>query len=102
ALPIYYILVPAEISANRARYDGVRYGKKVSDNYEENLVQSRSKYFEDEVKRRIMIGTYVLSAGYSDQFYKNASKVRTKLKKEFEKAFEEVDVIIGPTSPTTA
>lgn len=102
ALPIYYILVPAEISANRARYDGVRFGKKVSDDYEENLIQSRSKYFEDEVKRRIMIGTYVLSAGYADQFYKNASKVRTKLKREFEKVFEQVDIIVCPTSPTTA
>jgi len=102
ALPIYYILVPAEISANRSRYDGVRYGKKVSDNYEENLIQSRSNYFEEEVKRRIMIGTYVLSAGYADQFYKNASKVRTKLKREFEEVFKSVDVIICPTSPTTA
>ncbi|MCA9381570.1 Asp-tRNA(Asn)/Glu-tRNA(Gln) amidotransferase subunit GatA, partial [Candidatus Dojkabacteria bacterium] len=102
SLSVYYILVPAEISANRAKYDGVRFGKKVSDDYETNLVESRSKYFEDEVKRRIMIGTYVLSAGYADQYYKKASKVRTKLKHEFAKVFEEVDLLIIPTSPTTA
>ncbi len=102
SLAVYYILVPAEISANRARYDGVRYGKKVSDDYEENLVESRSKYFEDEVKRRIMIGTYSLSAGYADQYYKKASKVRSKLKKEFEEVFKEVDLLITPTSPSTA
>ena len=102
SLPVYYILVPAEISANRARYDGVRFGKKISDNYEENLVKSRSKFFEDEVKRRIMIGTYVLSSGYSDQFYKKASKVRTKLKSEFENIFNSVDILITPTTPTTA
>ncbi|MEP7103205.1 MAG: Asp-tRNA(Asn)/Glu-tRNA(Gln) amidotransferase subunit GatA [Candidatus Dojkabacteria bacterium] len=102
ALPVYYVLVPSEISSNRARYDGVRFGKKVADNYEENLIQSRSKYLEDEVKRRIMIGTYSLSKGYADQFYKQASKVRTKLKREFDKVFEEVDVLITPVSPTTA
>lgn len=102
ALPTYYIIVPSEISSNRARYDSVRYGKRVSENYEENMIQSRSKYFEDEVKRRIMIGTYSLSAGYADQFYKQASKVRTKLKREFEKVFEEVDFVIAPVAPTTA
>lgn len=101
-LGVYYILVPSEISSNRARYDGVRYGKKVSENYEENLLQSRSQYFEKEVKRRIMIGTYSLSSGYSDQFYKKASKVRTKLKREFDKVFEEVDVLLSPVAPTTA
>lgn len=102
SLSVYYILVPAEISANRARYDGVRYGKKVSDDYETNLIESRSQYLEDEVKRRIMIGTYALSAGYADEYYKKASKVRTKLKNEFKKVFEEVDFLITPTSPTTA
>lgn len=101
-LGVYYILVPSEISSNRARYDGVRYGKKVSDNYEENMVESRSKFFEDEVKRRIMIGTYSLSAGYADQYYKVASKVRTKLKHEFAKVFEDVDILIAPVSPVTA
>lgn len=101
-LGVYYILVPSEISSNRARYDGVRFGKKVSNNYEENLVKSRSEYLEAEVKRRIMIGTYSLSKGYADQFYKQASKVRTKLKREFDKVFEEVDVLIAPVAPTTA
>jgi aspartyl-tRNA(Asn)/glutamyl-tRNA(Gln) amidotransferase subunit A len=84
ALAVYYILVPAEISSNRGRYDSVRYGKKVSNDYEENMVQSRSRYLEDEVKRRIMIGTYSLSKGYADKFYKQASKVRSKLKEEFD------------------
>lgn len=101
-LGVYYILVPAEISSNRARYDGVRYGQKVSDNYEENMIESRSKYLEAEVKRRIMIGTYSLSAGYADQFYKQASKVRTKLKREFEAALKDVDCLLTPVSPTTA
>jgi aspartyl-tRNA(Asn)/glutamyl-tRNA(Gln) amidotransferase subunit A len=87
-LAVYYILVPSEISSNRARYDGVRFGPKVSNNYEENLIKGRSEFLEDEVKRRIMIGTYSLSSGYSDQFYKKASKVRTKLKHEFENAFK--------------
>lgn len=99
ALAVYYILVPAEISSNRARYDGVRFGPKVSKIYEENLIEGRSQFFEDEVKRRIMIGTYSLSAGYSDQFYHKASKVRTKIKREFEKVFREVDILISPVSP---
>lgn len=101
-LAAYYILVPSEISSNRARYDGVRYGQKVSDNYEENLFEARSRYLETEVKRRIMIGTYSLSAGYSDAFYKQASKVRTKLKREFNEAFKEVDALLTPVSPSTA
>jgi aspartyl-tRNA(Asn)/glutamyl-tRNA(Gln) amidotransferase subunit A len=101
-LAAYYTLVPAEISSNRARYDGVRFGPKDSEDYEENMIEGRSKYFEDEVKRRIMVGTYVLSAGYSDQFYKKASKVRAKIKQEFKDVFENVDVLITPTSPTTA
>ncbi len=102
ALAVYYILVPSEISSNRARYDGVRYGKKVSDDYEINMIEGRSKYFEKEVKRRIMIGTYCLSAGYGDEFYKKASKVRAKLKFEFQKAFNSVDLLITPVSPVTA
>lgn len=102
ALAVYYILVPSEISSNRARYDGVRFGNKEDNNYEKNIVETRTKYFENEVKRRIMIGTYALSKGYSDQFYKQASKVRTKLKREFEAAFNEVDFMLAPVSPTTA
>jgi aspartyl-tRNA(Asn)/glutamyl-tRNA(Gln) amidotransferase subunit A len=101
-LPVYYILVPAEISSNRARYDGVRYGPKVSENYEENMTKGRSEFFEDEVKRRIMIGTYVLSAGYASQFYKKASKVRTLIKRKFDEIFKEVDVLISPVSSGAA
>ncbi|RMD76968.1 Asp-tRNA(Asn)/Glu-tRNA(Gln) amidotransferase subunit GatA [Candidatus Dojkabacteria bacterium] len=102
ALPVYYVLVPSEISSNRARYDGVRFGKKVSNDYSENLVKSRSIYLEPEVKRRIMIGTFALSAGYSDQYYNQASRVRTKLKKEFDAVFQKVDLLVSPVSPTTA
>lgn len=102
ALAIYYILVPAEISSNRAKFDGVRYGKFENKEYMENVYKVRSKYFEDEVKRRIMIGTYVLSAGYGDKFYQKASVIREKLKAEFTKTFEEVDFVVGPVSPTTA
>lgn len=101
-LSVYYVLVPAEISSNRARYDGVRYGPKVSDEYEKNLVEGRSKYFEDEVKRRIMVGTFVLSSGYGDQFYNKASKVRVKIKQEFDAVFENVDILITPTTPLKA
>ncbi len=101
-LAVYYVLVPSEISSNRAKYDGVRFGKKVSDNYTENLIESRSKFMEDEVKRRIMIGTYCLSAGYGDKFYLKASLVRTKIKQEFDKVFEDVDILIGAVSPTPA
>lgn len=102
ALAVYYILVPAEISSNRARYDGVRFGKKTADNYEENLFGSRSKYLEDEVKRRILIGTYALSKGYSDKYYKQASLVRAKIAKEFEEVLKTVDFILSPVSPTSA
>jgi len=98
-LSAYYILVPSEISANRARYDGVRFGPIESEEYNENLKIGRSRYFEDEVKRRIMIGTFALSEGYSDEFYKKASRVREKLKSEFKNVFENVDYIISPVSP---
>ncbi|GIW58766.1 MAG: glutamyl-tRNA(Gln) amidotransferase subunit A [Candidatus Dojkabacteria bacterium] len=101
-LSVYYILVPSEISSNRARYDGVRYGPFVSEEYEENLVEGRSKYFEDEVKRRIMIGTYALSAGYGDELYLKATKVRNKIKQEFDEAFKKVDILLAPTSPSKA
>ncbi|MCA9379479.1 Asp-tRNA(Asn)/Glu-tRNA(Gln) amidotransferase subunit GatA [Candidatus Dojkabacteria bacterium] len=98
----YYVLVPAEISSNMARFDGVRFGPKVSDNYVENMMQGRGRFFEDEVKRRIMIGTYVLSAGYADAYYKTATKVRAKLTQQVTKAFAGVDVILGPTAPCVA
>jgi aspartyl-tRNA(Asn)/glutamyl-tRNA(Gln) amidotransferase subunit A len=102
-LAVYYVLVPSEIASNRAKYDGVRYGPFISENYEDNLVIGRSKYFEKEVKRRIMIGTFSLSSGYADQYYKKASLVRQKIKREFKQIFSsEVDLIIMPVSPTTA
>ena len=102
-LPTYYIIAPSEASSNLARYDGVKYGVR-SDN--ENLMsmytQTRAAGFGAEVKRRIMIGTYALSAGYYDAYYLKAQKVRTLIKQDFEKAFGEVDVLVCPTAPTTA
>lgn len=104
ALACYYILVPAEISSNLARYDGIKYGhsakeaKTLADTY----ALSRDQGFGDETKRRIMIGTYVLSSGYYDAYYKKAQAVRTLLIKEFEEAFKKYDVLVGPTSPTAA
>lgn len=104
ALAAYYIVSSAEASSNLARYDGIRYGH-VATNYEDLIdmyMVSRSEGFGKEVKRRIMLGTYALSSGYYDAYYKKALKVRTLIKKDYEKAFEDVDVIVGPTSPTTA
>jgi len=103
ALAAYYIIVPAEVSANMARFDGVRYGlhKKAKDVIEEYF-ETRAAGFGDEVRRRIILGTYVLSAGYYDAYYGRASKVRALIKKEFEKVFEDVDVLIAPTSPKPA
>lgn len=104
AVAVYYVSIPAELSANLERFDGIRYGKKAVD--AENLVdayfKARGAGFGDEIKRRIMIGTYVLSAGYFDAYYKKAQKVRTKIVQDFEQAFEKVDVLIGPVSPTPA
>jgi aspartyl-tRNA(Asn)/glutamyl-tRNA(Gln) amidotransferase subunit A len=104
ALAAYYVLVPAEISSNLARYDGVRYGysSKKANNLEETYRLSREEGFGAEAKRRIMIGTYVLSSGYYDAYYKRAQKVRTLLIREFDKAFEKYDFLIGPTTPTPA
>ncbi|MBN2500919.1 MAG: Asp-tRNA(Asn)/Glu-tRNA(Gln) amidotransferase subunit GatA [Anaerolineales bacterium] len=103
ALPVYYIIAPAEASANLARFDGVRYGLRVPD---EDMIQmykeTRGAGFGPEVKRRIMLGTYALSAGYYDAYYGQAQKVRTLIKQDFTKAFEEVDVIAAPVAPTTA
>lgn len=100
----YYILTSAEASSNLARYDGVRYGYRSpeSSNVEDMYVNTRSEGFGDEVKRRIMLGTYVLSAGYYDAYYRKAQMVRRLITEDFEKAFEEVDYIISPTTPTTA
>jgi aspartyl-tRNA(Asn)/glutamyl-tRNA(Gln) amidotransferase subunit A len=101
-LPVYYLIAPAEASANLARYDGVRYGPRIEGS---DLVESFKKtraLFGPEVKRRIMLGTYALSAGYYDAYYGRALKVRTLIKNDFLEAFEQVDVIAAPTSPTTA
>ncbi len=103
ALPVYYLIAPAEASANLARYDGVRYGLRVDgDGLIEMYKASRGQGFGPEVKRRIMLGTYALSAGYYDAYYLKAQKARTLIKADFDSAFEQVDVIVTPTSPTTA
>ena len=100
----YYIIAPSEASANLARYDGVRYGARAEDaeNLMDMYTRTRSEGFGAEVKRRIMIGTYVLSAGYYDAYYLQAQKVRTLIKQDFEQAFSQVDVLVSPTAPTTA
>ncbi len=103
ALACYYIICPAEVSSNLSRYDGQRYGySEPSDNLQDNYMQSRSTGFGKEAKRRIMIGTYVLSSGYYDAYYRKAQTVRTKLIQEFADAFKSYDFLIGPTAPTTA
>lgn len=100
----YYIIAPSEASANLARYDGVKYGARIeeAENLMEMYTKTRSEGFGAEVKRRIMIGTYALSAGYYDAYYLKAQKVRTLIKQDFEAAFEQVDVLVSPTAPTTA
>jgi aspartyl-tRNA(Asn)/glutamyl-tRNA(Gln) amidotransferase subunit A len=103
ALPTYYIVAPAEASANLARYDGVKYGLTVrSGSLLDSYKATRGRGFGAEVKRRIMLGTYALSSGYYDAYYVKAQKVRTLLKQDFDRAFAEVDVIVAPTSPTVA
>jgi len=104
ALAAYYILVPAEVSSNLARYDGVKYGysSPQATNLEETYRMSREEGFGAEAKRRILIGTYVLSSGYYDAYYKRAQAVRTKLITEFEAAFANYDFLLGPTGPTPA
>ena len=103
-LPTYYIIAPSEASANLARYDGVKYGFRAPDG--ENLIdmygKTRARGFGSEVKRRIMIGTYTLSAGYYDAYYLKAQKVRTLIKEDFDRAFAQVDILACPTAPTTA
>jgi len=103
ALPVYYLIAPAEASANLARYDGVRYGpRRGPGEYPEDYFVTRGELFGPEVKRRIMLGTYALSAGYYDAYYGQAQKVRTLIKGDFEAAFEDVDLIACPVTPTTA
>ncbi|MDX6435481.1 MAG: aspartyl-tRNA(Asn)/glutamyl-tRNA(Gln) amidotransferase subunit [Gaiellaceae bacterium] len=102
-LPCYYLIAPAEASSNLARYDGVRYGLRVpAENYYEMVARTRDAGFGDEPKRRIMLGTYALSAGYYDAYYGQAQKVRTVIAREFDSAFERFDVLVSPTSPTVA
>lgn len=104
ALPTYYILAPAEASSNLARFDGIRYGyrSKNAKDFNDLYVKSRSEGFGSEVKRRIMIGTYVLSAGFYDAYFKKAQKARALIKADFDKAFETVDMIFTPVAPTPA
>ncbi len=103
ALPVYYIIAPSEASANLARYDGIRYGpREAADRMWDVFYRTRGRRFGPEVKRRIMLGTYALSAGYYDAYYAQAQKVRTLLKRDFEAAFEQVDVLAAPVAPTTA
>jgi len=102
ALAVYYIIAPSEASANLARYDGVKYGYhyKDTDNMWEAMEKTRQFGFGPEVKRRIMLGTYALSAGYYDAYYLKAQKVRTIIRREFDQAFEKFDALVTPTSPT--
>ena len=104
AIPTYYIVAPCECSSNLSRLDGVRYGYRCKDPKDLNdlYLRSRSEGFGDEVKRRIMIGTYALSTGYYDAYYLKAQKVRQLISEDFKKAFQNVDIIMGPVSPTTA
>lgn len=104
ALSTYYILASSEASSNLSRFDGIRYGYRTekAGSLLEFYMNTRSEGFGDEVKRRIMLGTYALSSGYYDAYYKKAQKVRTLIKQDFDKAFENFDVIVGPTTPTPA
>ena len=102
ALPAYYIIAPAEASSNLARYDGVRYGLRdlpEGANLQDMYAATRAAGFGDEVKRRIMIGTYVLSAGFYDAYYTQAQKVRTLIARDFEQAWDSCDLLLTPTAP---
>ncbi|MDR9432275.1 MAG: Asp-tRNA(Asn)/Glu-tRNA(Gln) amidotransferase subunit GatA [Spiribacter sp.] len=104
AVPVYYVIAPAEASSNLSRFDGVRYGHRCEapKDLEDLYKRSRAEGFGEEVKRRIMVGTYALSAGYFDAYYLKAQKVRRMIRDDFAQAFESVDVIVGPTAPSTA
>ncbi len=106
ALPAYYLIAPSECSSNLARFDGVRFGLRVGDDgvksLEEVMSLTRDQGFGPEVKRRIMLGTYALSSGYYDAYYGQAQKVRTLITRDFTAAFEQVDVLISPTTPFVA
>jgi aspartyl-tRNA(Asn)/glutamyl-tRNA(Gln) amidotransferase subunit A len=104
ALAVYYVLAPSEASANLARYDGVKYGYSYQEGGSmwENMEQTRQRGFGDEVKRRIMLGSYALSAGYYDAYYLKAQQVRTLIRQEFDTAFARYDAILTPVTPTPA
>ena len=106
ALPAYYLILPSEVSSNLARFDAMRYGLRIGDDgvrsAEEVMNLTRGKGFGAEAKRRIMLGTYALSSGYYDAYYGQAQKVRTLVSGDFDTAFEQVDVLVSPTTPTTA
>jgi len=106
SIPVYYIIAPAEASSNLARYDGVQYGYRTPEEGAADIVEmyrkTRDEGFGPEVKRRIMLGTYALSAGYYDAYYLKASQVRSLIRRDFDRAFEQYDVLVGPTSPTVA
>ena len=103
ALPTYYIVAPAEASSNLARYDGVKYGfRSEGDNLIDMYEKTRSEGFGEEVKRRILIGTYVLSSGYYDAYYLKAQKVRQLIKKDFDNVYNNVDAILTPSTPSSA
>jgi len=104
SIGVYYILATAEASSNLARFDGVKYGHRTKDpkNLLEMYTKTRSEGFGDEVKRRIMLGTYALSAGYYDAYYKKAQQLRRLIKEDFDRAFEKVDILVSPTCPNTA
>ena len=104
SIGIYYIVATAEASSNLARYDGVKYGYRTKDaqNLLEMYTKTRAEGFGDEVKRRIMLGAYALSSGYYDAYYKKAQQLRRLVKNDFDKAFDDVDILISPTCPTTA
>jgi aspartyl-tRNA(Asn)/glutamyl-tRNA(Gln) amidotransferase subunit A len=104
AIPAYYVIAPAEASSNLSRYDGVRYGHRCADpkSLEDLYTRSRAEGFGAEVQRRILTGTYVLSAGYYDAYYLRAQRVRRLIANDFAEAFKTVDLIAGPTTPTTA
>lgn len=104
SVPAYYVIAPAEASSNLSRFDGVRYGYRCNDpeDLEDLYTRTRSEGFGDEVKRRILVGTYALSAGYYDAYYRKAQQIRRLIKDDFVRAFEQVDIIAGPTAPSTA
>ncbi len=104
SVPAYYVIAPAEASSNLSRFDGVRYGYRCDDpeDLEDLYTRTRSEGFGDEVKRRILVGTYALSAGYYDAYYRKAQQIRRLIKEDFVRAFKQVDIIAGPTAPSTA